>query len=324
MADLLSDQFYRWIDDHADRNLFVFVHVLNPHGPYQPTPPFDAWYNEEGPGETPVKWNFEWDGERFPHPTTEGRSLRYDGEILENDHTFGTFLDALAERGALNDSLVVLTSDHGERLGDHGLWGHNRPGYKAGIHVPLILSYPGRLPANLRLSDPVQLIDVMPTILDLLGVSTDGMLLQGDSLVPLIQGDDDTSLRSRICLSDEVVHRRRRTMTTPEGSLFYHQWHIIFSAALPGDPTVAPVRGIPWRAFNYVGDPHELSSVTPGTSDEWLTRFGGADNVIAYELLSEVQACNMRIRELLADEDEEESINLDPTVQEELRGLGYL
>jgi arylsulfatase A-like enzyme len=80
-------------------------------------------------------------------------------------------------------------SDHGEHLGEHDHWEHRPPGFKQAIHVPLFMVFPGRFPSGRRIATPVQLLDLMPTILELAEVDRGPLLLQGDSLRSLIDGE---------------------------------------------------------------------------------------------------------------------------------------
>jgi len=93
----------------------------------------------------------------------------YDASLVELDEATGDLLDALADRGLLDDTIVVLTSDHGEHLGDHRLFGHRFSLYDALVRVPLVVRYPARLPPG-RVERTVSLLDLRPTLLDLAGV----------------------------------------------------------------------------------------------------------------------------------------------------------
>ena len=109
----------------------------------------------------------------------------YDAGIRRMDaETIRPLLDRLDQLGLARDTLVVFTSDHGEAFGEHGQFQHDDL-YAGTLRVPLVLRWPGRLPAGLRIGSRVRLIDVMPTILELLGVPAPPSL-QGQSLTPLL------------------------------------------------------------------------------------------------------------------------------------------
>ena len=128
----------RWIATHGQKPFFFLLHLFEPHAPYTPPEPFRS---------------------RFANP--------YDGEIATADAIVGTFIASLKKRGIYDRALIVLLSDHGEGLGDHGEQEHGILLYRESLHVPLILKLPKNAAANATVDAPVGLIDVMPTIASL-------------------------------------------------------------------------------------------------------------------------------------------------------------
>src|SRR5262245_3829558 len=124
----------RWLDSTSSRRLFLFFHIYEPHSPYTPPQRFNAL-------------------------------APYDGEIAYADEIVGGLLDSLKRRGLYDNALVVLTSDHGEGLGDHGEQEHGLFVYRETIRVPLIVKLPGNHERR-HVSTPVQHIDLLPTIVD--------------------------------------------------------------------------------------------------------------------------------------------------------------
>jgi len=118
---------------------------------------------------------------------------RYQGEVAYVDQEVGRLLDLLHRSGLDERTLVVLTADHGEGLGDHGLGGHAEQLYDTLLRVPLIVSFPGRVPAGRAIEQPVAHVDLLPTVLDLLGIP-DGAKRDGRSLVPLIDSKEMPSV----------------------------------------------------------------------------------------------------------------------------------
>jgi Tfp pilus assembly protein PilF len=135
----------RWLDGYAGQgtsaSFFVWLHLYDPHEPYQPPPPFRDLFASDP----------------------------YDGEIAFADHTVGTVLDKLAQLGLLDRTMVAVVADHGESLGDHGEETHSMFLYEGAIRVPLILWRPGVLPVGMVIAPPVRAMDLSPTILDILG-----------------------------------------------------------------------------------------------------------------------------------------------------------
>ena len=142
-----------WLRTAADEAFFLFVHIFEPHTPYEPPPEFAA---------------------RFP-------SL-YDGEVAAADEAVGVLLDELRSLGVYGKALIVFLSDHGEGLGDHGEDEHGLFLYRSTLQVPLIIKLPESERAGEAVSEPVQLIDVYPTLVTALGLPP-GQDLQGVSLL---------------------------------------------------------------------------------------------------------------------------------------------
>jgi arylsulfatase A-like enzyme/Flp pilus assembly protein TadD len=155
------DQALPWLHAEPDRPFFAWVHLYDPHAPYEAPEPFRS---------------------RFP-PTPTGA---YDAEIASTDAQVGRLLDALTADGRLAETLVVVVGDHGEMLGEHGEQTHGFFLYEPAVHVPMIMAGPG-VPAR-AVPDQVRLVDVMPTTLRLLGIEPP-KAVQGVSLLPLARGE---------------------------------------------------------------------------------------------------------------------------------------
>jgi len=138
-------------------NWFLWIHVYDPHYPYEPPEPFLTQYPDKP----------------------------YNGEVAYVDSVLGGFFKFLEENGHLERTLIVLTSDHGESLGDHGEKTHGMLVYNSTLWVPLILSMPGLKPA--RIDQPGAHVDIFPTVCDLLNLDKPAGL-QGISLAPAIRG----------------------------------------------------------------------------------------------------------------------------------------
>ncbi len=173
-ADETTRRAVAWLDDgrRADRPFFLFVHYFDPHAPW--VAPADH-------------------AQRFPPAQAPGQGLRvqkarYDAEIAFTDQQLGVLFAALDERGLADDTLVVVTADHGEGLMQHGLLLHGAQIYEEQVRVPFLMRWPGRLPAGRVIEGPVSLIDLAPTVLELLGVPSDGAPMHGRSLAPVLEG----------------------------------------------------------------------------------------------------------------------------------------
>ncbi len=162
----------------ASNPFFLFINFNSPHMPYNPPESFRANFikSEYQPDEINrlSKINGMW-----AHLAGElklgERDLRimsdlYDGEIAFADHCTGKVIDQLKSLGILDNTLVVVTSDHGENIGEHGLIDHLLSMYETTLHVPLVLRYPKRFKAGTSFDDLVSLVDVFPTVLDLCNI----------------------------------------------------------------------------------------------------------------------------------------------------------
>ena len=160
-GDVITEEAIAWLESNrgGDR-LFAWIHLYEPHDPYEPPEPY----------------------------ATEYADRLYDGEVAWSDELFGRLDTALEELGLRDDTLVVLTSDHGEGLGDHGETLHGFFIYQSTLAVPLLFRGPGVIPGE-RLSVTARTVDLFPTILDLVGVGTPaGLQLSGRSLAGALWG----------------------------------------------------------------------------------------------------------------------------------------
>ena len=293
---------------------------MDPHGPYDAPAPFDAWYHRSAPELTSVLAGIRpWTRHGLRNRHKEGRRRLYDGAILHNDHWFERFIDMLSSRDLLENTLIVFMSDHGEHLGERGVWGHAPPGYIQGIRVPLFMVYPPMIPAGKRVTNPVQLLDVMPTILDLAGIDTDQLLMQGDSLLSLIDGSRQGFWDSRLCFSEEVVNRNNKFDGRPFGSFFIGGGHVLNSIEfLPFKQRSMPSYLDPlfFKAFHYEDDTAEDRPLKIFYTD----LFG---KLLAGRVMKNFHSANQNLWKALSSQTPA-TITVDPTVQEKLRALGYL
>jgi arylsulfatase A-like enzyme len=181
-----------WLASNGDVPFFLFIHTYEPHTPYQ-RHTFTEGLSHGKVGETFAMEKLELlqtGALRFDEKELEYLEALYDGGICEADRHVGSFLDFLLEQGLRDRTLVVVTSDHGEELGKHypsrcGDHGHSL--LDSLVRVPLIIHNPLEDYPIDRVPQQVRLMDVMPTIADILGVSTERELA-GRSLLPLMRG----------------------------------------------------------------------------------------------------------------------------------------
>jgi arylsulfatase A-like enzyme len=171
-----------------DERFFLFLHTYDVHCPYEPADASARLFHSEAaePFETAGKCgNPHFNEQPLADAQLRHLSDLYDASVFDADAAIGGFVDWLEARGLLASTLLVITSDHGEELGEHGLVGHEGTVYAEALRVPLVIAGPGLAAA--RFATPVGLADLEPTLLELLGVEPPAQL-DGRSLAPLFRG----------------------------------------------------------------------------------------------------------------------------------------
>jgi arylsulfatase A-like enzyme len=189
-----STQAIEWLRQRSGdkRPFLLFINYLDAHLPY--TPAADALNRlQPAPAAVPRSAFSIAQAERFiggldrlsPADLQEVRRV-YSAEVLGQDAQVARVLDYLRGSGELDKTLLIITADHGEQLGEHGFMGHEFSLYDQVLHVPLIVRYPGVFPAGLKTPALASLTDVLPTIIDVVGLDAPGELLPGRSLRELL------------------------------------------------------------------------------------------------------------------------------------------
>ena len=285
-----------WLRENGRRgSFFLWVHYMDPHEPYDPPEPWRTKY---------IK------------PTMGSGSLRravalYDAEIAFTDGEVGRFLDALDDVSPPEDTLVVLTADHGEGLLDHGFLGHGAILYEETLRVPLLVRWSERIPAGSVIQGPVEIVDVMPTILGLAGISPGELVLQGRDLTAALTAGAALDPEHRVFFQRRFYEKNRVPTFAVEG--------VVFGRPLPVKGDKYGVRQGSWK---YVEAPqegtrelYELSS-DPGERMNLLSR----QRQRARELAGQLEAWR----------EQQTGLALGPGQQaseeelEKLRSLGYV
>ena len=314
--DIFGEQILSWLDKNRDRNFFLYLHAIDPHGVFDPPSPYDRWYREAPRESTVGKQTLRNASTLDPAwadtPSGEARRLLYDGEILHNDTVIARFIDELEERNLLNDTLLIFISDHGEWMGERGLWEHHPPGQRPVIHVPFMISYPALFKTPRRIEQSVQLIDVMPTILDILSVDGSDLLMHGDSLVSLIHGEEQARWQQRVTVSEEPMIMDRNDPCSC-GSLFFDEWQLHGSTA-----------GWPNRVRNEFAKSAAYSFRESGIKPVISFLPDLYSRILRYRALSQLRSANISTWRKITEGEERELYRMDPDTLEELRGLGYV
>ena len=187
-----AEQFAAWLESQAaadGRPMFAFIHLWDVHFDYIPPEKYVRMFDADYQGDVTAR-NFM--NNDAVHPGMDARDLAhvlalYDGEIRFTDDIIAQLLDALREAGRLDNTLVVITSDHGEEFFEHGGKGHQRTLFDEVVRVPLVVWWPGRVEAGGVVEQQVRLIDIAPTLLAAAGAAVP-QAMQGRDLRPVMDG----------------------------------------------------------------------------------------------------------------------------------------
>ncbi len=294
-----------WIEKHKDTRFFAYIQSIDPHVPYDPPGEYLRMYDpSEYSGQVKPRMTgdlLERAKRRPPNVVFDARDKRrlvalHDGEITQHDHFLGLFIDRLVALGLWEDTLLVVTSDHGEEFDDHGSWGHGHSVYQELLHVPLMFRLPNRLPAGVRIPNAVSTLDVAATVTELVGVSPMPRN-EGQTLVGLMRGAPPS--RPTVAFSD--FQDDRRVITSG-------RWKLVLRGNLTS------------TMFDLVADPREKNELDASASPigrrhcrMLLGQFLGATDRANW--LSAEQKSGTQL--------ERESAEMDDTIRDQLRALGY-
>ncbi len=286
----------------AERPFFLWLHYVNPHAPYGPPSPFDTLFLDEealrGPALPPV----EGVNGGVPHAwEVPGRGLgyyvaQYDGEIAATDAEVGQVLEALEGSGLGERTIVILTSDHGESLGEHDYYfDHGQNLYDPSMRIPLVMAGPG-LAAGHRSEVPATTLDLVPTVLDAVKVSYPPGL-DGRSLLGAGNGGPGPG--------------RPRLFGQNDRNLLGSWDHRFKIVATPTE------EGTDYSLYDRRRDPGETRDVGSQMPDELR---GQREELEQFRGRIDGQAA--RTRRLLEGRSEEE--RLSPKACEKLKAMGYI
>ncbi len=300
-ASQIIERLRPMLEQNVDKPFYLYVHSVDPHGPYTPPPPYDTLF-------TPAGYQGTIDGSYEPHDF-RGRPLDrvseddlaqliglYDGEIAWSDLHLGMLVAELQRLGLLEKTLILVTGDHGEEFLDHGGWDHAKTLFNEQLQVPLA----GRLPESARqthpagsvIHQPAQLVDIYPSVLDFLGVPSDK-----DQLSEL-EG------RSFLTAGDGGLGRPAERLIFSEENKAEHQLFSVERGRYKLIRRLKPEAGT--ELYDLLSDPGETQNIA-AEHPELVGRMTGAGEAI-------------RSRRSL----ERDEVALDQATREELRALGYI
>lgn len=277
------DRLLPWLEQHSDVPFFVYLHLFDPHDPYEPEPPYDhLWFDpavrpeherqmEEVRAaiEQPLMKAFlmptraELERAKVDPDTFVKRQIDwYDGSIRGFDAELGRLVEKLAQLGIAEDTLLVFVSDHGEEFLEHGASFHGQSVYGELSRVPLLMSWPGTIVSGTVVDDVVQVVDVMPTLLDLSGLAPPE-LLQGRSLAPRLVAGRGT-LEPRPAVTEMAAISAAGGNPPPFGrastALISGGWKLVHNTEGRGGRTE-------YELYDFAADPHDLHDVAADHAD---------------------------------------------------------
>ncbi|MCH8334020.1 sulfatase-like hydrolase/transferase, partial [Candidatus Sumerlaeota bacterium] len=323
------DRLLPWLEVHRDVPFFVFLHVFDPHSPFEPRPPFDTLWADPAKKEEhekqldaarefitspflrrlgmPDRAHLEEAGVD-PEPFINYFYDWYDGSIRGMDTEIGRLLERLDELGLTEKTLVVFIGDHGEEFFEHGKTWHGHTVYGELTNVPMILRRPGDVAAGVVVEETVRTIDLFPTILELSGLAApEG--IQGQSLLPLFSAAASESGGEWIALP-AVSEKAAGPPNNPSGShesyaLIAEGWRLIHNT-IRGDDLPE------FELYDEAKDPLNAVNVAEDHPD------------IVERLSAEMEIWRSEVEagKLISDEEMIEGASAEELKR--LRSLGYL
>jgi arylsulfatase A-like enzyme len=257
-----------WFERNGRKRFFAMAHFYATHTPYDPPKEMRELYCDpeyDGPVEAFYAHHRELIESGKAAPTEADKrqiqNLYYAG-VTHGDRMTGELLEALEREGVLDNTIIVVTADHGEELDDHGLWEHNHM-YNTNLRVPLIVVAPGMLPKGVRVKELVESVDLLPSLCEMLGVQApheerldeqgrDYGAVDGKSFVGLAHGRVE-SLRE-VSFSENGLEMSAQDL----------EWKLIVRATELANETLASIEKhelYPARLFHLAKDPHEMRNV---------------------------------------------------------------
>ena len=301
-----------WVRDasRGSRPWFLWIHLMDPHWTYDPPDPWRTRYVPDDPRTTAVYEDLR--ARRLTigpiifqntMPEDEVASFigLYDAELRFTDEALGGLLQSVADLGLEGRTLVVVTADHGESLGEHAyFFEHGALGSEPEVHIPLLFRWPGTLPEGRRIASTVRSIDVAPTILDLAGLPAESAF-RGQTLRPYLEGGEAAD---RACFgeTDMSFHEENVGREIP-GIAGKSRWLRKGRFKLVFVPHAK--RPAEWRLFDLVTDPGEL--------DDAGSRLPEVRDALRRELGAW----------MAEDAGKERDYHISKEAREQLRSLGY-
>ena len=307
--EALLGKFEEWLEEKRDSRFFAYLHFLPPHAPYvQPHEMTELFAGDTPPGYRRQKygrgkWEFpaEYHVPKRDPPALPGWINLYDANLRWGDWAVGEVERLLREAGVFENTLFIVTADHGEAFGEHGYVWHSWGIYDDVTRIPLVMRLPGGSGVPRSFDALTQTIDLLPTVYDLFGISYPGDEIQGRSLVPLLEGaaeriNDYTFIRSNQP-PKYMVRGERYSLVLFENP----EWRGLYD-----------LRNDPEQRVNIVAEEPERATELL----EAFEAYARAQRQPPHEFLGEEGEAPSR--------EQRHEMELTPQLERELRALGYL
>lgn len=320
------DRLNGWLETHRDGPFFVFLHVFDPHDPYEPASPYNTMWadparKDEHERQAKEVKKFIKDPlmRQFGMPARDELQKAgfdaaayvqydqgwYDGSIRGMDVEIARLTERLRGLGLDDDTLLVFLSDHGEEFHEHGRMFHGQTVYGELTQTPLIVRWPAGLPKGRVVDDVVQTIDVFPTLLDLSGIAPPAGI-QGQSLTPLLTGTGQWKQRPAISEKAKTASAGAPPpLDTESFAIVDSGWKLIHNTARPdGAPE--------FELYDFIKDPLNKSDVAAQHPD------------IVARLSKALDGWHQMAVAARLKPDSETTKSLTPAQLQRLRSLGYV
>lgn len=316
-AVYVTENALSWLRNNSHKGkFFMWLHYVDPHAKYQPPGPYheiylgDKFY--DGSKTVPINNNHHevrykdmggiWPERQLGnHRELDYYIAQYDAEVRYTDENVGEVLDTIKALGLSENTIVIFTADHGESLGEHNYYfDHGRLPYDDCVRVPLIIKLPG-LKSGIKVIDhPVELIDMMPTVLDILNIPINKEA-QGKSLLPLMSVAADNIPLYAFTEAGYKQNYQRMIRTK--------KWKLIY---VPDKEDQNIMQGMPFELYDMERDPWELNNLVK------------VETNIADELKRELFKWMERAEGVNGQSSRKENVSIDKKTEENLKSLGYI
>ena len=318
-AEKTNELVFSWLDKAREDGspFFLFINYMEVHDPNPYRPGYVEPFIPPGLSKQELR-NFRVENQLHYYPGQKEFTPRvfemlgtlYDGELRYLDDKLGELFDGLRARDVYEEALIIITSDHGENLGEHDLWGHQFSLNNTILHVPLLVRLPSRFPPGGRTSAPVRLIDIAPTILDVLALDDAPLSsqLRGMSLLaPDLEGGPPRDAVAEYARPINVVRAIEQCFPDQDLSGWLRRMRSLQAGALKYIWSSDEQESL----FHIAEDPAELrdlSAEKPGSLDELSDRL--ASKELAFRDRGEGEAGFV--------------VEPDERTREQLKALGYI